>query len=73
MRFGLVVDTPWRAPDSSWLTWIAVYLFVGFVGGFQGFQNYITNAYMWILFGMLFALPSTHGASSLGHRAPVVR
>lgn len=54
-------------------SWLVVFLLVGFVGGFQGFQNYITNAYMWILFGMLFALPSTHGASSRGHRAPVVR
>jgi hypothetical protein len=53
--------------------WITVYLFVGFVGGFQGFQNYITNAYLWILFGMLFALPFEHRPAASRRRAGGVR
>ena len=37
-------------------SWVVIFLFVGFVGGFQSFQNYYANAYFWLLSGVVFAL-----------------
>jgi hypothetical protein len=50
-----------RASGAALLlvAWIVYYLFVGFVPGFQSFQNYYANAYLWILSGMVFALGAT--------------
>jgi hypothetical protein len=39
------------------LGWMLFFLFFGFVGGLQGFQNYVANAYFWLLSGLMFALP----------------
>jgi hypothetical protein len=39
------------------LGWMLFFLFYGFVGGLQGFQNYVANAYFWLLSGFVFALP----------------
>jgi hypothetical protein len=39
------------------LGWMLFFLFLGFVGGLQGFQNYVANAYFWLLSGLMFALP----------------
>jgi len=41
--------------------WMLFFLFFGFVGGLQAFQNYITNAYFWLLSGLVFALPLAGG------------
>ena len=37
--------------------WMIFFLFIGFAGGLQAFQNYIANAYFWLLSGLMFALP----------------
>ncbi len=37
--------------------WMIFFLVVGFVGGLQGYQNYIPNAYFWLLSGVIFGLP----------------
>ena len=39
------------------LGWVAIFLVVLFFSGFQVFQNYVSNAYFWLLSGMIFALP----------------
>jgi hypothetical protein len=40
-------------------SWGVIFLFVGFVSGFQYFQNYYANAYFWLLSGVVFALSPT--------------
>jgi hypothetical protein len=39
--------------------WMLSFLFYWFVIGFQGFQNYVANAYFWLLSGVMFAVPFT--------------
>lgn len=39
--------------------WMLSFLFVGFVLGLQLFQNFVTNAYFWLLSGVIFAIPYT--------------
>ncbi len=39
------------------LAWMLFFLFFGFAGGLQEFQNYLANAYFWLLSGLIFALP----------------
>jgi hypothetical protein len=39
-----------------WFTFVL--LFLDTFGGFQAFENYINNAYLWLLLGILFRLPS---------------
>jgi hypothetical protein len=39
-----------------WFTFLL--LFLDTFGGFQAFENYINNAYLWFLLGILFRLPS---------------
>lgn len=34
--------------------WVFFFLFLGFFGGFQSFQNYVGNAYFWLVSGMIF-------------------
>jgi hypothetical protein len=41
------------------LSWVVLFLFVFFFSGFQVFQNYVSNAYFWLLSGVLFALTAT--------------
>jgi hypothetical protein len=47
-------------------SWVVIFLFVSFVGGFQSFQNYYTNAYLWVFFGIVFAFPAIIGSRSEG-------
>ena len=37
--------------------WMLFFLFFGFVSGLQAFQNFVANAYFWLLSGLVFALP----------------
>ena len=37
--------------------WMLFFLFYGFATGLQVFQNYIANAYFWLLSGVMFAVP----------------
>jgi hypothetical protein len=39
-----------------------MFLFVAFIAGFQGFQNYSGNFYFWLLSGVVFALPTAAGS-----------
>lgn len=36
--------------------WLAIFLGVQFIAGKQAFQNYVSNAYFWLLSGVLFGL-----------------
>jgi glycosyltransferase involved in cell wall biosynthesis len=36
--------------------WVFLFLFLGFVAGFQEFQNYVANAYFWLLSGLVFGM-----------------
>ena len=38
--------------------WMVNWLVISFFGGLANFQNYIPNAYFWLLSGVLFALPT---------------
>jgi hypothetical protein len=38
------------------VAWIAIFLFIEFVSGFQSFQNYLANAYFWLLSGIVFGI-----------------
>jgi hypothetical protein len=38
-----------------WYSFILLFLFMYF--GLPPYQNYVNNAYMWLLLGVLFALP----------------
>jgi O-antigen ligase len=51
--------------------WTAFFLFVDFFAGLQTFQNYIGNAYFWLLSGILFAFPELVKATS-GKSEPMV-
>jgi hypothetical protein len=37
--------------------WMIFFLVIGFFGGLQGYQNYVPNAYFWLLSGIIFGLP----------------
>jgi hypothetical protein len=50
------------------LSWIVLFLVVLFFSGFQVFQNYLSNAYFWLLSGVLFALPDAAGHSKAESR-----
>jgi hypothetical protein len=39
------------------LGWTLFFLFLHFFAGLQGFQNYLANAYFWLLSGVIAALP----------------
>jgi hypothetical protein len=49
--------TPLAAAGLVIFGWMLFFLFFGFFAGLQGFQNYLANAYFWLLSGMIFALP----------------
>jgi len=65
--------TPLSAPGLVLIGWIVFFLFIGFFSGLQNYQNYIANAFFWLLSGMVFALPKivvaqeSHVASELTH------
>jgi len=39
------------------VSWMVYFLFVGFIEGFQSFQDYFASTYFWIFSGVVFALP----------------
>lgn len=49
--------TPLASAGLVLFGWMLSFLFFGFFVGFQVFQNYLANAYFWLLSGVLFALP----------------
>src|SRR5882757_823462 len=51
-------DTPYFPVAIATLWFTFVLLFLDTFGGFQAFENYINNAYLWLLLGILFRLPS---------------
>jgi|GEM_PF-6011418 len=46
--------------------WMIFFLIIGFFGGLQGFQNYIPNAYFWLLSGVIFGLPQLVASAEEG-------
>jgi hypothetical protein len=57
-------DGPFSRGGIVLFGWIALFLFIHFVAGYQVFQNYIGNAYFWLFSGMLFgAAQNRPGAS----------
>jgi hypothetical protein len=49
----------WAFPLALSFFWFAFYLlFPRTYGGMQGYQDFILNAYLWLLVGMLFRLPA---------------
>ncbi len=58
--------TPFAGVGLLITSWVVISLFVGFVEGFQGFQNYYANAYLWVFFGIVFAFPAIVGSRSEG-------
>ena len=52
-----VRGTPYAGVGLLITSWVIIFLFVSFVGGFQSFQNYYSNAYLWVFFGIVFAFP----------------
>jgi hypothetical protein len=51
-------ETPYFPVAFSILWFTFILLFLDMFGGFQAFENYINNAYLWMLIGILFRLPS---------------
>jgi hypothetical protein len=51
-------ETPYFPVAFAILWFTFVLLFLDTFGGFQAFENYINNAYLWLLLGILFRLPS---------------
>jgi hypothetical protein len=58
-------DGPLGAAGMVLFAWIVLLLFVQFFGGLATFQNYLVNAYFWLLSGMIFALPEAAAAARL--------
>ena len=48
---------PLRAMGLVLWGWMIFFLVIGFFGGLQGYQNYVPNAYFWLLSGVIFGLP----------------
>lgn len=51
-------QTPYFPVAIAILWFTFVLLVLDTFGGFQSFQNYINNAYLWVLLGILFRLPT---------------
>jgi hypothetical protein len=49
--------TPFAAAGFVLFVWMLYFLYMGFFAGLADFQNYYSNAYFWLLSGVLFALP----------------
>jgi len=54
---------PLRAMGVVLWGWMIFFLIIGFFGGLQGFQNYVPNAYFWLLSGVIFGLPQLAASS----------
>jgi len=51
-------ETPYF-PVAVAIAWFSfILLILDTFGGFQAFENYINNAYLWLLLGILFRLPT---------------
>jgi hypothetical protein len=49
----------WAFPVGASIVWFAFYLlFPRIYGGLQGYQDFVLNAYFWLLVGVLFRLPA---------------
>jgi phosphatidylinositol alpha-1,6-mannosyltransferase len=59
-RLRHTFDSGDRAAGWVLFSWVMISLFFLFVPGLQGFQNYTTNAYLWLLSGVVFGLSRTH-------------
>jgi hypothetical protein len=57
-------DGPLGAAGMVLFAWIVLLLFVQLFGSLAAFQNYLVNAYFWLLSGMIFALPEAAAAAS---------
>jgi hypothetical protein len=57
-------DGPLPSVGPVVVVWTAFFLFIGFIVGYQIFQNYVANAYFWLLSGLLF------GAAALAKGKP---
>jgi hypothetical protein len=57
-------DGPLPSVGPVVVVWTAFFLFIGFIVGYQIFQNYVANAYFWLLSGLLF------GAAALAKEKP---
>lgn len=53
-------------PLAPLAAWIFVTLVLGFLGGLQSFQNYITNAFFWLLSGIIVAVGRVSAATYRG-------
>ena len=55
----------WAFPLALSIFWFAFYLlFPRTYGGMQGYQDFVLNAYLWLLVGILFRLPGLVGQDS---------
>jgi hypothetical protein len=77
----------WAFPVAFSILWFAFYLlFPRTYGGSQGYQDYVPNAYFWLLVGVLFRLPAlvardsgleardsdAHGQSTIDNRQSAI-
>jgi hypothetical protein len=59
--------SPWF-PIGFIIFWYASLVFVPFmIGGIQAYQDFVLNAYLWLLLGVLFRLPSLKLAVEAAH------
>jgi hypothetical protein len=63
--------SPVGAPGLVLFAWVVVALFPAFFVGYQTFQNFLWNAYFWLLSGVIMGLP--HAVSSKMQRSQRVR
>lgn len=65
-RVRQVRGDPLAASGLVLLAWIGGLLFLQLAIGLQAFQNYLANAYFWLLSGMVLALPRVAGVHESG-------
>lgn len=49
--------TPWFPIGFAIFWYVILMLFLFLIGGIQSYQDFVLNAYMWLLLGVLFQLP----------------
>lgn len=54
-----VRGTPLGMPALVIIGWLFTFLVFGMFSGYQFFQNYVSNAFFWLLSGILFGLPTS--------------
>jgi hypothetical protein len=63
--------SPWF-PLGFMIFWYAFLLLIPFTfQGMQAYQDFVLNAYLWLLLGILFRLPKLAEAAQLTHAAQV--